>query len=366
MRPRSFYLLAILGLMASCTTGNPDAEVRPRYEKIEQTLFASGQLEPDDLYKLTAQSEGYLVDLRFEEGQLVKTGQVLCVIDNRQNSLNQAASARLLAISRRNASAENPALKQIEANLRAAKSKLAQDEKNAQRYERLLNQNAVSAVEAENARLALETSRANVKTLEESYQNTLQTAEQQLISQEAQEGIHAFQAGNNQVLALQGGKVYRKYRSLGEYVRKGDVLAEIGNPNRWFARLQVDENNIAQVHLGMKGTVRLNSVKNQLLQGKVAEILPAFEESTQSFPVKLAFDSVPPFALLGSQLEANLLLGAKEKALVIPRPYLDYGNKVRVKGEKEPRIVKTGFVSTGWVEILEGLKDTDVIEKPKP
>jgi multidrug efflux pump subunit AcrA (membrane-fusion protein) len=47
--------------------------------------------------------------------------------------------------------------------------------------------------------------------------------------------------------------------------------------------------------------------------------------------------------------------------LVIPRKFLDYGNKVNVKGQDESVIVTTGFISSDWVEITDGLNPEDIL-----
>ena len=40
---------------------------------------------------------------------------------------------------------------------------------------------------------------------------------------------------------------------------------------------------------------------------------------------------------------------------------MDFGNKVNVKGKKEDVIIKTGIISSEFVEVLSGLTKDDVI-----
>ena len=56
------------------------------YKDIIETVFASGTLEPEGKYNLTAQSDGYLVAVKFKEGDMVKTNDVLAVVDNQPNT----------------------------------------------------------------------------------------------------------------------------------------------------------------------------------------------------------------------------------------------------------------------------------------
>ena len=94
---------------------------------------------------------------------------------------------------------------------------------------------------------------------------------------------------------------------------------------------------------------------------KISEIISAFDEKTQSFICKVIFDKTIDNSLYGTQLEANILVGEKKNALLIPRNYVGFGNKVNVKGKDEYVIIKTGIVSTEFVEVLSGINENDVI-----
>ena len=91
--------------------------------------------------------------------------------------------------------------------------------------------------------------------------------------------------------------------------------------------------------------------------------LVAFDEQTQSFFVEASFTDSLFFKISGTQLEANIETGQRKQVLVVPRNYLTYGDIVRVKREEGEvkQVVKTGFVSSEWVEILEGLKEGEAI-----
>ena len=92
----------------------------------------------------------------------------------------------------------------------------------------------------------------------------------------------------------------------------------------------------------------------------MAEIYPDFDEKTQSFYCKVTFTEDPDFRVLGTQLQANIIIAEKKNALVIPKNFLGPGKVVKVKGKGDVA-VKTGFVSNEWVEILDGLSENDEI-----
>ena len=320
-------------------------------------------MEPESQYNLTAQNDGYLTQLSIEEGDLVAADQVLAVIDNPQNNINAGSSQRLLQIARDNAADNAPALLQVEANLAAAAEKVKQDEVQVERFQRLYAANSVSKLEYENMQLALTNSRANYQALKQQLAALRRQAEQQVVVQQSQREVSGVLAGNNTVRAILPGKVYRRLKQLGDFVRRGEVIAVIGDPQRMHARLSLDEDNISKVHLGQAVVVRLNTHHDQALNARISEIRPTFDELTQSFFVEAAFADSLPFRVAGTQLEANIFIEERQKVLVIPRAFLGYQDIVRVKrdGDEVKQPVKTGFVSSEWVEILDGLQEGEPI-----
>jgi multidrug efflux pump subunit AcrA (membrane-fusion protein) len=361
----TYVILSSILLLASCSKST-DAAVHPLRKDITETVFASGVLDPDEKYNLTAQSDGYLLHVNFKEGDFVKTNQLLVVIDNKTNAANAQASAEQLKIASYNNSDKAPALRQLQANIDFATQKLKQDALQVQRYKALLESNSIAKLEYENVVLTAQNSEASLKALQQQYDALKLQAQQQEITQSAANTINWANTDFNKIKALAAGKILKRFKQTGDYVKKGDVIATIGNPNTIMAKLNVDENSIAKVHVGQKALVQLNVQKDKTYQGSVAEILPMFDESTQSFICKVVFDKPLDFAIAGTQLEANITTGSKKNALLIPRSYLGFGNKVRVKGKDQMVEIKTGIISTEWVEVLDSLTEQDELETLKP
>jgi multidrug efflux pump subunit AcrA (membrane-fusion protein) len=359
-----FSIIASLMLLNSC--GKNDETTKPIRKNITETVFASGVLVPENQYNLTAQSDGYLISLNFEEGDIVKTGDLLAIIDNKTYDINSHGANLLLNIAQTNTSPNAPALKQIEANMKAAELKMKQDEQQADRYKKLYETNSVSKLEYENMVLAYENSKANYLTIKENYNLQKQLAEQQLINQQSQSGVNKVLQGNNELRAVVGGKVYTKMKELGDYVRRGEIIAVIGNPNNLYAKLSIDESSMSKIKLNQKVVIELNTDKQTNLAGVISEIYPSFDKQAQSFYCKVVFTDSLNFLISGTQLQANIITQEKENVLVIPRKFLDYGNNVTVKGEGKIKI-ETGFVSNEWVEIKSGIDEntTLVLEKNK-
>ncbi len=355
-------IMASLLVLSSC--GNKLNETQASRKDISDLVFAPGTLESDDRYELTAQTDGYLVKMNFSEGTLVKNGELLAIIDNDQNIINAQSANSLHVIAHENTLSSAPALLQIKANLQSAVAKLKLDQQQAERFKRLYENNSVSKTEYENARLTLISSQATLSALQEQYQNQKMTALENEVTQRYASDVNEVISQQNQLKALHAGKIFLKKKQLGDYVRKGDVIATIGNPGLIYARLNVDENNMSKLKIGQEIVVRLNTNKNKIYKAVLRQILPAFDEASRSFLVKAYFKEKPDLDIIGTQLEANIITGTKKNAIVIPALFLGYGNKVTLKGGKKPVSVRTGIVSTDWVEILSGLKENETITAP--
>ena len=360
---KKFATLTLVLLFLSC---GKNEEVKPLRQDIQELVFASGQLEWDDSYNVIAQTDGVLGKVVFEVGQPVTKGMIIASIDNKVNEVNAESAKEQLVISNQNVTANAPALLQLEQNIQFAQSKYLQDKKQAERYERLQQNNIGSKVEYENAQLAAKNSLANLKALQKQYDVLKQQAQQQLIASRAQLKSNKVLQGYNSVVVAESGTVVKKFKNQGDYVKKGDIIATIGNQQKVEAVLNVDENSIGKVKLGQTVYVKLNTEKSKVYNGKVTEILSAFDVQSQSFICKVTFNEPLAQSLFGTQLEANILVAEKKNALLIPRNYMGFGNKVNVKGKEENVILKTGIISTDYVEVLDGLSETDVLLPLKP
>lgn len=114
------------------------------YDKYPATVVSLSQVE------LRAQVAGYITGIFFKEGEIVQKGKALYEIDRRKY---EAAFA------------------QAEANLASAKANLVKAQKDADRYHKLAEQDAIARQTLDNADAALETNRSQVAAAEAALQS---------------------------------------------------------------------------------------------------------------------------------------------------------------------------------------------------
>ena len=163
----------------------------------------------------------------------------------------------------------------------------------------------------------------------------------------------------NTVRALSNARVYERRKQLGDYVRKGDIIAVLGNPKLIYAKVNVDETSMSKVKEGQQCVIRLNTNKDKTYHAIVHQLMPKFDQNSLSYIVKLYFSDSLDFPLVGTQLESNIIVGERKQVLVIPKSYLDYGNKVTLAKDKKQIVIKTGLLSNDYIEVIEGLTESD-------
>ncbi len=361
------WLLAISALISVASCKPKYDEVLPKYGPVTEAVFASGSIEPKDAYTLTSMSDGFLVKSFVTENDIVKDGQVLFQLDNKQQNTQVAIAENNLNYAEQNVGSKSPQLLQIKAQVDAAAIKKANDSTTYQRYLRLVRTQSVAQQEVDNARLAYESSVSSYESAVANYRATLNKVNQDLANSRAQ--LQNVKLGYRfyELNAIGISKVYQIFKKQGDLVRKGEQVAQLGNPDSIVINLDIDEANIAKIQLGQKVLVELNTQKNKTYEAVVTKIYPHFNDNSQSYKVEARFTTPEGDLISGTQLQANIVTAIKDKALLIPRIYLMPDNKVLVKKGDAYDTAKlaVGIVSDEWVEVLSGISATTTIAKQK-
>jgi len=354
--------LAILLALAGC---RQTPSTTPQYRDIVDAVFASGNTQAKEQYRITAYADGYLQQSLVAEDDSIRKGQLLFRIANdiQRTQIQNAATNYDYAL--HNASDKGAQIQQLESQIAQAQHKKTTDSLNYTRYQRLLPTHAVAQVDYDNARLTYEASASNLtvlqKNLEDLHTNLNLNIENTRAQLREQEENNAYFA----IIGATSGRIENVYKKDGDLVRKGDVIADLG-AGLQIARLLIAEEDIGRVQLGQHVLVSLNTDKVHVFNATVTKIYPSFNTNDQAFIAEATFDPLPPNLRNGTQLQANILLGEKKHALVIPTNYLLPGDSVILAADHSHIPVKTGIHTLEWVEITGGLHDNQSIQPINP
>lgn len=359
---RRILILAVL--FASCNKKNQET-VEPITAPITEAVFAPGHLEAEDQFTLTALNDGYITDVLVEEGDTVAENQEIFKQDNTNAVILERAAEDNLKITRKQASSDSSVLQELVAQLASAREKMLNSQEKLERMQRLYITRSIAKVELDDAELHFNNSINEVEGIEQKIANTKLELKHSLIDSRSQQLTARANTDYFSIKSPGNYKIYSLLKRKGDLVKKGEALAVLGHANSLKIMLDIDEQSIAKVKLHQIVLVELNTEKNKTYNGFISKIYPAFEQATQSYKAEAVFEENQQKAINGTLLQANIIVGKKDKALLIPRSSLSPDGKVILKREKKKDTLKvqTGIIASEWVEVLGGVKKGDEIIK---
>jgi RND family efflux transporter MFP subunit len=189
-----------------------------------------GRLDAVDFVEVRARVSGYLQSIHFEEGQIVKAGDLLCVIDPRPFTaeLNRAKAEREQAKARVTQSKEQ--LVQSTAEERRAAAGLAYAKQRFERSEKLVAKSAVAQDEFELHESQLRQAQADLAAAGaqiELSRATISTAEAAVETAQAAVGIADLNLQYTRVLAPITGRVSRREVTEGNLINGGTIQSTL-------------------------------------------------------------------------------------------------------------------------------------------
>lgn len=274
---------------------------------VSNTIDAVGALIAGDSVVLRPEIDGRIEKLLFREGQPVKKGAVLVVLDSADQRARLAAA---------------------QADLKLAESRY-------RRSEELVAKNFIS-------RQALDEARANLDILRARRQQEQVALDKTLIR-----APFRAVAGLRQV-------------SPGAYVSKGSDIVRLDALGTLKLEVPVPETYLAQVRIGLPITLTVDALPGQRFSGTVHAIDPVVDPVSRNVRVRARIANPKGQLKPGMFARATANLGGKTRAILLPEqvvvPKAD-GSYVflAVNGKAELRKVTLGKREPGRVEIVSGV-----------
>lgn len=151
------------------------------------------------------------------------------------------------------------------------------------------------------------------------------------------------------------------------YARQGDLIVANAPIATLIAtsrtvEAKISEENFSGIKVGQKVSVRFLGYGNQLYGGSVSKVLPTADADTQRYIVHLNIDLPLEKLVPGLTGEVTIVIGERDAAAIVPRRALR-GNEIFVvnNGRVELRKVQLGYVALNQVEVLGGLKASELV-----
>lgn len=375
--PAAFALLAAIWLWYSggAIILGPVVDVEPIIRAdLVQSVVASGHVEAPFRVNIGSQNIGIVADIPVAEGQAVKAGDTLIVLDDReaQAALVQAEGAVEQSDARMRQMRELM-LPSAEESLKQAQATLTNAEAAFGRAEKLARDGFGTKVNLDEATKALDIARAQVRNAEfQVYTNRpggsdYVMAEAQRNQARANLATARSRLSYTVIKAPRDGTLISRNVERGNVVQPSNVLMTLSPVGETQLVVQIDEKNLGLIAVGQKALASADAYSTETFSAEVVYVNPGIDLQRASVEVKLRVSEPPAYLRQDMTVSVDIETAMRPSALVAPAASVHglYGGSPWVmkveNGRAAHRAVKIGIVSGGKAEVLEGLNDGDFV-----
>jgi HlyD family secretion protein len=271
-----------------------------------ETVSASGRIQPQTKVNITSQVNGEIIGLFAREGDNVKTGDLLVVLDTVQ--LRSNVDQALYAVN------------EVNARLSGAKTALDEAEEEFNRQKRLFENNLTSETMYKNAQYAFYKATSTYEATKAQAQQSQAEYEKQL-DYLSKAKIVAPMPGVITFLDCEVGEIAAAQTAF----TQGKTLMIISNLNVFEVEVEVDETEITKVDLGQEADIEVDAFPDTTFKGQVVEIgntaivsgLGSQDQST-NFKVKVIFNDPNVKIRPGMSATVDITTAHRDDVLSIP------------------------------------------------
>ncbi|MCC6288502.1 MAG: HlyD family secretion protein [Chitinophagaceae bacterium] len=239
-----------------------------------------------DISPVIARVGGYVKEIRFQDNQVVKAGDTLVILDDRDYVIKlQQAEAALASVKQsvnvaRYAVAETKSnIATAQANVQAAKVRVWKATEDFNRYQNLLNDHAITKAqfdavkaEKESAEAALLAAQTQVPVINK----RIGTSEQQteayatnIAPKQSDVDYAKLQLSYTVITAPADGIVSKRNVQLGQLVQQGQPLVSIVNDEDLYVTANFKETQMEHLRIGEKVDIKVDAFPHKSIKGTV-------------------------------------------------------------------------------------------------
>ncbi|HOX37146.1 MAG TPA: efflux RND transporter periplasmic adaptor subunit [Candidatus Brocadiia bacterium] len=371
--------------------------------KIRIIVPGVGAIEPNLIVEVKSKASGEIIECPYEEGDVVKKGELLAQLDPSDEKRNMdRATTALREIEARLKQAEC-ALQLETANqqhaVTAAKGRLALSEERFKNVELKLKRQQVLAQRsgvvsdeeietAQNlyniAKVEIELAKADAAFAESSApQIEVRKSGIEAIKTEMERARVAIEETSERLADTKVGSpidgiIVQKFIQTGQIISSGvynvgggTMLMLMADVSRLFVLTEVDESDIGKVKMGLPAEITCDAFPDQIFKGEITRIAPRgkVNSGVTIFPVRIELKG-ENINVLRPMMTSNVAIIIQEKDDVLKVPAEAVKRKKGKEGEKETE--ETGVVVVSrdyafnpvehWIPVKPGITDGEKTE----
>lgn len=369
--------LALLGALylAGRTVRGPSVYVYAAIRSdIVQTVVASGRVETPLRTTIGSQITGTVAAIPVVEGQSVKAGQLLIALeDSEAKAAVTQARAAVAQAQTRVRQLQEVGLPTAQQGLRQAQINLQNVRRQYERMSELRSKGFVGQSQLDDAQHNLDVAQSQLRTAQlQVTTNAPQGSDYQM----AQTALEQAQASLRMALARldyttivapADGTLIARSVERGDVVQPGKALMVLSPTGPTQLVLQIDEKNLAHLHVGQKALGSADAYPDQRFPAELTYINPAVDPQRGTVEVKLNVLQPPAYLRQDMTVSVDIEVARRSNTIVVPAAAVHDGGssapwvmKVRARrAYRKP--VRLGARSSDQVEILEGVQPGELL-----
>jgi len=397
IRNRILIFLALASVVAFVLvklSGRPQVAkimaVKPLREKLVASVSSNGKVEPISPYVMRTQLDTFVQKIHVTEGQAVKKGQLLLELDVKDAAAHLAqAQARLLQAQDDLRAAlgggRSDSAAKASGDLAKAIAERDRVKRNHDALQRLIAQQAatkdeLAANEVELTKAQAEVDRLTAVKSEFDRAVKLDAGKYNLQVQQAQNEVAALleKVQDGKIVAPADGTLYSLPVRQGDFVKVGDLLAEMADLHKIRVRAFVDEPELGGLEPNEPVRITWDALPNRAWDGKT-EVIPKQVVPRGSRSVGELLCSVNNEKLeLLPNVNVDVRISARERAnvLTVPRSAVESEAGKRFvfvvkdgginvgQNSLEKRPIVVGIADAANYEIIAGLSEGEMVALP--
>jgi HlyD family secretion protein len=397
LRNRILLYLLLAGALAYVLVGLSGRKpvpkisaVTPMRENLVSSISSNGKVEPISPYVMRAQLDTFVEKVRATEGQTVKRGRVILELDVKDVAakLSEAKGKLLRAqddLRTAKAGGRTDDAARVAGDLAKAQAERDRLQKNHEGLQRLVKQLAATQDELAANDLALTKAQAEVTRLTAAKQEfdrsvKLDTDQAGLHVQQVENEVAALdeKVRQGRITAPADGTLYSLPVKAGDYVKLGDLLAEMADLHKVRVRAFIDEPELGALEENEPVKITWDALPSKTWMGKT-EIIPKQVVPHQNRSVGELLCAVNNDKLeLLPNINVNVRINSRERigVLSVPRGavaaeggrryvFVVKRNQLSVnKSILEKREIHVGIADATNYEVVSGLQEGELVALP--
>jgi HlyD family secretion protein len=374
------FVVALAALLAGRGRGPRVQVASVTREDLTSAITSNGKVEPVLPAMARAEFPTFVTDVKAVEGQAVRRGQVILTLDDAdiRAQLSQARVNLLAAkTDLQNGRTGGPPdeVAQLQGDLLNAQTQVANLERTQQALKQLLARQAATQDEVAQNDAALATARSNLLTLQQKkaalgQRSTVSVESAGLRVRQAQDQVVALdrKVQSATVIAPTDGTLYSLPVRKNDFVKVGDILAEMADLRHVRVRAFVDEPDLGSLAANQAVQVKWDAMPNRMWTGKIEQVpkqvVPRGSRSVGELLCSIDNDKLE--LLPNINVDVRILVHELRGVLVVPRGAINFENGQHyvfaVKdGMVSRRSINIGIASAEKYELLSGLSLGDQV-----